>query len=141
MKSLEVACKQNKIPHPRQTTLQFCYEGIKRCNDKIKEYAPVAWPKRREFMVDRLNNAREEEDETRITQIERIMMTEDSKHTWGRLKCATKKKRSPPASQVAITDENGQRSVVAGQEPFQEAVSHAIGRQYRGATDASINSG
>ena len=47
MKSLEVACKQNKIPHPRQTTLQYCYEGIKRCNDKIKEYTPVAWPKRR----------------------------------------------------------------------------------------------
>merc|ERR1712115_772418 len=69
------------------------------------------------------------------------MITEDSKHTWGRLKCATKKKRSPPASQVALTDENGQRSVVTGQEPFQEAVSHAIGHRYRGATDAPINSG
>ena len=52
-----------------------------------------------------------------------------------------KEERSPPASQVAITDENGQRSVVTGQEPFQEAVSHAIGRRYCGATDAPINSG
>ena len=141
MKSLCLACKQNKIPPPHETTLQFCYDGITRCNDKIKEFRPVAWPKHREFMTYRLNNARQEEDETAITQIERIMMREESKHTWGRLSCATKKKQSPPASQCAITDENGWRSVITGQEPFQEAVSHAVGRQYRGATDAPINSG
>ena len=57
MKGLELACKQNRIPHPRKTTLQFCYDNIKRCNDKIKEYTPVAWPKRCKFMIHRLNNA------------------------------------------------------------------------------------
>ena len=40
-----------------------------------------------------------------------------------------------------MTDESGQRSVITGQESFQEAVSHALGRRYRGATDAPINSG
>ena len=69
------------------------------------------------------------------------MMREDTLHTWGRLGCATKKRRSPPASQCAITDENGQRIVITGKEPFEGAVSTAVHGRYHGATDAPINSG
>ena len=40
-----------------------------------------------------------------------------------------------------ITDENGQRTIITGQEPFQNAATTAIHRRYLGATDAPINSG
>ena len=69
------------------------------------------------------------------------MMREDGLHTWGRLRCATKKGRCPPASQCAITDENGQRTVITRQIPFQNAVTEALDRRYHGASDAPINSG
>ena len=61
---------------------------------------------------------------------------------WGRLGCATKKKQSPPASQCAVTDENnGERTVYTGQEPFKNATKSAVYRQYHGANNAPINSG
>lgn len=79
--------------------------------------------------------------EDKVTHIERIMMREYGRHTWGRLGCATKKRRSPPASQCEITDENGQQIVITGKEPFEGAVSTAIHGRYHGATDAPVNSG
>ena len=69
------------------------------------------------------------------------MIREESRNTWGRLGCAMKKKRSPPASQCAIIDENGQRTIISGQEPFQNAAANAVNHRYRGATDAPVNSG
>ena len=98
IKSLRKACENHRIPYPHETTLQYALEGIQRCDDKIKEYTPDAWPKRRKFMTSRLQVAREEDDEKKESEIERIMMREDGLHTWGRLRCATKKRRCPPAS-------------------------------------------
>ena len=96
MKSLCQACIRNKIPLPQQTTLQYSYEGVKRCNDKIKEFRPLSIKKRREHNTNRLRCARLSNDETAIAQIERIMTREESRNTWGQLGCATKKKQSPP---------------------------------------------
>ena len=141
MKSLCQACKRNKIPPPHETTLQFAYEGIKRCTDKLKEFRPLAHSKRREHMTNRLHFARREDNAAKVTEIERIMMREEGRKTWGRLGCATKKKRSPPASQCAVTDENGERTVFTGQGPFETATKGAVYRRYHGANDAPINSG
>lgn len=141
IKSLRIACENHRIPYPHKTSLQYALEGIQRCNDKIKEYTPDAWQKRRKFMTSRLQVARDLDDEKKESKIERIMMREDDLHTWGRLRCATKKGRCPPASQCAITDENGQQTVITGQIPFQNAVAKALDRQYHGANDAPINSG
>ena len=63
-------------------------------------------------MTNRLRCARLSNDKTAVAQIERIMMQEESRNTLGRLGCATKKKKFPPASQCAIIDENGQRQVI-----------------------------
>ena len=68
-------------------------------------------------------------------------MREENRNIWGRLGCATKKKRSPPASQCAVIDKNGQRQVITGQEPLRRAVANAVDHRYHGATDAPINSG
>ena len=80
-------------------------------------------------------------------------MREENRNIWGRLGCATKKKRSTPASQCAVTDKNGQQQVITGQEPFQRAVANAVDyhfqraianavdHRFHGATDAPINSG
>ena len=92
-------------------------------------------------MTNRLRYARISNKATAVAQIERIMMREENRNIWGRLGCATKKKRFPPASQCAVTDKNGQQQVITGQEPFQRAVANAVNHRFRGATDAPINSG
>lgn len=74
-------------------------------------------------MTNCLHFARRFNNDTAVAQIERIIMREESGHTWERLGCATKKKRSPAASQCAILDEDGQRTVITGQEPFQNAAA------------------
>ena len=81
-------------------------------------------------MTNRLHFARRANDETAVAQIEQIMIREESRNTWGRLGCATKKKRSPPVSQCAIIDENGQRTIISGQEPFQNAAANAVNHRY-----------
>ena len=69
------------------------------------------------------------------------MQREEGLQKWGRIGCATKKRRSKAASRCAVIDENGQRNIISGKEPFKNAAAKYIDERYRAGTDAPINSG
>ena len=122
-------------------TTEKALEGIARCSDELDKLRPVAYPKRREHMTQRLKIARENENEKVVRATERIMLREESLNTWGRLKTATHRRRSPAASRCSIINDEGHRVTISGAEPFLNAVTHHVDKRYTGATDAPISQG
>ena len=102
LKSLRKACEQNNVPQPHEMTLERAREGIKRCTDKLNELCPTALAKRREHLTNRLNTARQQDNEKKVKEIERVMQREEGLQKWGRIGCATKKRRTKAASRCAV---------------------------------------
>ena len=111
-------------------TLELAREGIKRCTDKLNELRPQALAKRREHLTNRLNTARQQDNEKKVKEIERVMQREEGLQKWGRIGCATKKRRTKAASRCAVIDENGQRNIILGKEPFENAAAKYIDERY-----------
>ena len=92
-------------------------------------------------MTQHLKIARESENDKVVRATERIMLREESLNTWGRLKTATRRRRSAAASRCSVINEEGQRVTISGAKPFVNAVTHHVDKRYTGATDAPISQG
>ena len=92
-------------------------------------------------MTQRLKIARESENDKVVRATERIMLCEESLNTWGRLKTATRRRRSAAASRCSVINDEGQCVTISGAKPFVNAVTHIIDKPYTGVIDAPISQG
>ena len=139
--NLRRTCRRNDISSPLIMSLEEALTQEEACKKKLEDYRKSAPELRVKHLQERLSAAKKRNDEDSEKAIIQILRREHDRKKYRRLKVAFGKKRSNPASRVAVPCEFGPDAIFSTQEQVEEVCSEKLSERFSEANNCEIGTG